>query len=262
MRRRGVYGEKKGWIVEFRQPLVRYLPAWIRPTVRRSFSRIAVPVLKRTVLARTSVTSLDGFTLTVPAGVFHPKLFFSSAVLGRAVAGRVTPGSRFADLGCGSGIIGLYAARAGARVTGLDLLPAAVNAAAKNYRDNFPGYSFRCVESDLFDALPPGEVFDCIAWNPPYYPKHALTPPDHAWNGGEGRASLRRCAATASSRLATGGALMIISTSDVNQEEVTGAFPGEIYSRRIVRTAHSWFETFFIYEFSLRDGAPAARAPV
>jgi methylase of polypeptide subunit release factors len=209
-----------------------------------------VPLLRRTILARATGASLDGFRLQVPEGVFHPKLFFSSTILGRVVAASVNPGSTFADLGCGSGIIGLYAARAGARVTGLDINPDAVAAAATNYRVNFPGRSFRCIHSDLFGGLSDGEIFDCIAWNPPFYSGSPGNMADHAWNGGESQAVLRRCAASA--RLSPGGTVLVISTSDVDQTGVVSAFPESSYFCRILRVEHSWFETFFVYEFTSR----------
>src|SRR5438046_1717236 len=47
---------------------------------------------------------------------------------------RVPPGSRLLDVGCGTGVVAVTAARAGARVTGLDLTPELLQAARENCR--------------------------------------------------------------------------------------------------------------------------------
>jgi release factor glutamine methyltransferase len=237
--------------MEFSRPLLHILPPGLRKPVRRTLSALAIPLLRRTILARTSVASVDGFTLRIPPGVFHPALFFSSTILGRAIVPLVVPGSRFADLGCGSGIIGLYAARGGASVTGLDINPEAVAATSANYAANFPGGSFQCVESDLFGALEEGERFDYIAWNPPFFPGTPRNFAEHAWKGGNIRTLLARCATGATAHLAPGGKVVILSSSDMNQEDILDFFPDGPFSRRMLRVVHSWLESFFVYEFSM-----------
>src|SRR5262245_51586685 len=74
-----------------------------------------------------------GLDIVVPGGVFPP---VDAESLGAAVVADVAPGERVLDLGTGSGIHGLLAARAGADVVAVDLNPAAVQAAAANARRN------------------------------------------------------------------------------------------------------------------------------
>src|SRR5262245_50005791 len=95
---------------------------------------------------------VEGFELRVLPSVFSPKYFGSSAVLGRFVGGLPLHGKSFLDLGCGSGIIGLCAARAGARVTAVDINPAAVQCTAENATR--AGFTIDARVSDLFAAVP------------------------------------------------------------------------------------------------------------
>ena len=73
-----------------------------------------------------------GFTLVVYPTVFHPKLFLTSEFFARFLAKANLEGKRVADVGTGSGILALAAARAGATVVALDINPKAVKAATDN----------------------------------------------------------------------------------------------------------------------------------
>src|SRR5256885_8863379 len=77
--------------------------------------------------AQASVTTqAEGFQLSVFPSVFHPRYFGSSSILAQFIGSLDLRGKSFLDLGCGSGIVGMCAARAGARVTAVDINPEAV----------------------------------------------------------------------------------------------------------------------------------------
>lgn len=111
-------------------------------------------------LLHTRTVSVDGLALRVPPGVIDPVLFRSGAWFARQLARRVTPGARLLDLGCGTGVVGLLARRAGATVVAVDIEPAAVQAAREN---GLPDVR----QGDLFAPVA-GERFDLVAFNPPY----------------------------------------------------------------------------------------------
>lgn len=81
-----------------------------------------------------------------------------------ATSGEVRPGQTFLDLGTGSGILGIAAAKLGLRGTGLDIDPVAIDNARENAVLNR-------VEAELelgvgsIDAIPADQRFDCILAN-------------------------------------------------------------------------------------------------
>ena len=122
-----------------------------------------------------------GLTLTVPTGVFHPGVFFSSGVLAREIERRRPHGMTVLDVGCGSGLLSLVAARAGAVVTAIDINAEAVNATMSNATAN--GLNIEVLQSDLFEALN-GRAFDLIVVNPPYFAKDPVDDAERAWFAG------------------------------------------------------------------------------
>ncbi len=74
---------------------------------------------------------------------------------------------RVLDLGCGVGIVGIYAARCGAIVTMTDFDSQAVAVAAANCQIN--GVTCTVVQSDGFSNIEPDRLFTQILSNPPYH---------------------------------------------------------------------------------------------
>src|SRR5207237_48765 len=100
---------------------------------------------------RESRFRVDGFDIRVLPTVFHPKYFGSSLIFGRFLESLTLKGKTFLDMGTGSGIIGLYAARAGALVTSLDINPEAVQCSAGNAAA--AGFRICACVSDLFSCV-------------------------------------------------------------------------------------------------------------
>jgi release factor glutamine methyltransferase len=79
----------------------------------------------------------------------------------------VHPGDVALDLGTGAGLVGIHMARLGARVLSVDANPQAVRLARENaIRNNI---RLEAIKADLVAAVR-SEVFDVIAFNPPYLP--------------------------------------------------------------------------------------------
>lgn len=124
---------------------------------------------------------------------------------------------RVLDLGTGSGCIAVTLAleHPGARVTAVDVSPAALELARRNAdRLGAAGIDFR--PGTWYDALPAGERYDLIVSNPPYVaagdphlaalrfePAGALT------DGGDGLACLRAVVDGAAARVTAGGWLLV-----------------------------------------------------
>ena len=94
----------------------------------------------------------------------------------------VDRGEEILEMGCGSGIVGIHCAAAGARATVVDINPAAVECAMENARRN--GLEISGIVSDLFSRIT--GTFDQIVFNPPYLPVDEKDPLALTWSGGKG----------------------------------------------------------------------------
>jgi len=106
----------------------------------------------------------------------------------KTIKGIVLPGNydlkekRFLELGCGTGLISVFAAKNGANVLSSDINPVAIENANLNAINN--KIHINTVISDLFEKIP-SEIFDFIIINPPYYPKTPKNHAEEAWFCGE-----------------------------------------------------------------------------
>lgn len=170
------------WGLPRHGPLTRLL----RGPVRRAVS----PWLQRR-LARASRAvqhwRLGRLRLRIDPGVFPPGPTLSSAVFVRWLLSNEGPGPwpgrRVLDLGCGSGVIGLALAQAGAQVIASDINPVAALNAAANARAN--GLALTVVVADLLAGIRTAAL-DCVLINPPYYARSPRSMPERAWFCGAG----------------------------------------------------------------------------
>src|SRR5258708_9655431 len=117
------------------------------------------------VLSRKSIRTVRaaGFRLTVRPTVFHPRFFVSSERFAEFIDGLDLTGKHVIDVGTGTGILALAAARAGAEsVVAADINPNAARNAAENARANGLGERVAGVCSNLLAALAPRPLFDVI----------------------------------------------------------------------------------------------------
>jgi len=111
------------------------------------------------------------FKLKIPSQVFNPTL--DSFLLAGHV--KIKSEDRVLDMGCGSGFVGIVAAKLGAgEVTASDINPHAVACARANARLNGVEKKFHAVQSDLFQKIPK-QKFDVIVFNPPFSSSYFLT---------------------------------------------------------------------------------------
>jgi len=204
----------------------------------RTLRRLSHPILMRFWLERgtrrISRFRADSLDMRVLPTVFHPKYFGSSLIFARFIESLDLQGARFLDMGTGSGIIGLYAARAGAEVTSVDINSAAVACAEQNAAS--AGLKMTVLQSDLFDRLS-DQRFDVIAWNPPFFPKNPIDLAQAAFYAGEGYATIRRFAVEARDHLIEGGRMYFIFSEDGGIANVQNIFREAGFSVRIVKSA-------------------------
>lgn len=159
---------------------------------------------------RTALERVDNLPLLILPQVFNPVLFRTGEMLARYVSGlALPPQTRILDLGCGSGVVSIFAAREGAQVVAVDINPEAVRCTRINALMHGLESSIEAREGDLFGPVR-GERFDLVLFNPPYFRGHAHARWEHAWRSED---VMERFAAELRSVLADHGqAILILST--------------------------------------------------
>lgn len=132
-------------------------------------------------LRKDRIYKWDGLKLNVSKGVFHPRFFYSSKFLSSFIKTLELRNKSFLEIGCGSGLVSLVAARQGASVTAIDISSKAVQDTNKNMDNN--NLLAHVLISDLFFNVEQ-QKFDMIVVNPPYYPSIASSEADYAWKCG------------------------------------------------------------------------------
>ena len=153
----------------------------LRKFFKQSVSFFLIPII-RWYLRKERQYQYKGILVNVLPGIFHPGLFPSTGFLLHHIENQNLKGKTLLELGCGTGLISVIAAKQGAVVTACDLNEKAVATGLQNA--NLNKVSVAVFQSDLFQSIP-AQAFDWIVINPPYYAKPAHNDEELAWNCGE-----------------------------------------------------------------------------
>lgn len=162
----------------------------------------------------------------------------------------VSKGQRVLEMGCGTGIIALHCAKAGGRVTAVDVSLDAVECAKKNSKLN--NIDLEIFQSDLFGSI--RGKFDVIIFNPPYLSSHdseKLAREDVLpLIGGEGGHEVSvRFLEQASEHLNPGGDILLLTSSE-SQDKVLEAASNR-FSVKIVAEERKFFELLAVYNLKI-----------
>ena len=202
---------------------------------------------------RTTRTRAARFALTVRPTVFHPKWFLSSEILAGFIGRLDLGGKRVADVGTGSGVLALAAARAGAAlVIAVDVNLEAARSAAENAKEN--GYADRVVAAcgDLLSAVSTDARFDVIVSNPPFFPGEPRDTADRAWHAGPGYRDIAPLFGQMRERLSPTGRVYVVLSSDADVAAIHGLIDGAGLARRTVVERRLLFESMLVYELTPR----------
>ncbi len=199
-------------------------------------------------VVRTRAARLD---LVVPPGVFHPKWFLSSEMLARYVSRMDLAGKRVVDVGTGSGILAIAAARAGARfVAAVDINPDAAAAAAANARAAGYGERVAPMCGDLLGAVSPTAVFDVALSNPPFFAGEPVDVADRAWHAGPAYRDIAPMFEQLAERIVPEGRVYVVLSTDADLATLTAMMERAGFGHRVVQERRLWFETLVIYELT------------
>ncbi len=146
--------------------------------------------------------------LVVPS-VFNPKLPRTGAFLASRLESHLATGTRVLDLGTGSGVCAVFAARIARQVLAVDINPAAVRCARINALLNDLGSRIEVREGDLFTPVL-GQRFDRVLFNPPFLRGLPRDDRDRAWRSED---VPERFAAQLAAHLRPGGYALVLLSS-------------------------------------------------
>ncbi len=180
-----------------RELVGKLLHRFVRRLHRR---RLEAPVLER----------IAGERLLVLPGVLHPGLMRSGEFFALALQREpLLDDAAVLDLGTGSGICAVVAARRASRVAAVDLNRAAVRCARMNVLLGGLEHKIEVLQGDLYAPVG-GRRFDVILFNPPFVRGHPRDEADLAWRSMD---VAERFAAGLDAHLEpSGSALLLLST--------------------------------------------------
>jgi release factor glutamine methyltransferase len=158
----------------------------------------------------------------------------------------VERGEKVLEMGCGSGIISMHMAKAGAVVTAADIDERAANATENSAMLN--GLDVRVVQSDLFSDI--RGRFDLIVFNPPYLRGDAQGQEDLCWAGGEDGVRLtERFLHEAEKHLEEDGRVLLLVSDDMDPSALEVALSD--WRTRTVASRTLFFEELEVLELTL-----------
>lgn len=149
------------------------------------------------------------------------------------------------DMGTGSGVLAVEAAKFADTVIGLDVSEAAVEYCKQHIMH--PKILF--FRSDLFEVLELGKIsrkFDLIIFNPPYLPRDGEG--NVALDGGrEGFEVIERFLRSAGKYLKAGGTILLLFSSLTKKQKVDLLIRKSGFRKTLVDVKKLPFETLYVY---------------
>jgi release factor glutamine methyltransferase len=216
-------------------------------------------ILSRRSIRRASVAGLD---LTVRPTVFDPRFFLTSTLFAEFVLDLDLRGKRVADIGTGSGILAIAAAKAGAaEVIAVDINPNAVASTNENAKSNHVDTVVKAMTGHLLSPVPASYRFDVILSNPPFFEGQPRDLADRAWYAGPKFQGIAALFEQASQRLAPDGRVYLALSSSCDLAAFTSMIESAGMTSRLLKQKWFVFESIILYELRHSTSAHARRSP-
>lgn len=215
--------------------------------LRNLIKKITHPFLKKGAeyyYKKPRSYSYNGITTTVHPDVFPPHLTLSTKILLDFISQIDLTKKTCLELGCGSGIISLYASQKGAKVTASD-----INTTALEYLRNASKSNelpVDCVHSNLFKNILEKQ-FDYIFINPPYYPKAPENVKQQAWFCGEDFEYFKSLFKQLPAYLSKGNTTYMILSEDCELEKIKSIALENAIAMELVYETKKMGEKNFIF---------------
>jgi release factor glutamine methyltransferase len=203
-------------------------------------------------LGKTVLEHVEGLPFLVLPDVFNPVLYRTGPLLVQALATLPRPASAAGhtaevhalDMGTGSGLGAVFAARMGYRVTAVDINPSAVRCARINALQHHLEERIEVRQGDLFEPVW-GERFDLVLFNPPFFRGHPRSPREAAWQSVD---VLERFAAGLPAALTPHGVGLIVLSTDGDCAALLRALASIPMHTEVVRQRHFGNEIVSVYQ--------------
>lgn len=200
---------------------------------------------------RLVLESVAGRPILVLPQVFNPKLHRTGEFLVDSLDERlIPPGSTVLDMGTGSGVGAVFAARWARQVVAVDINPEAVRCAHINVLLNQVEDRVEVRLGDLFEPVRL-QAFDVVLFNPPYYKG---TPRDDWERSWRGVGVVERFARELSRHLSPHGHALLDLSTDGDERSFVQLFRERDFTARVVAERHLVNETLRLYQLSRAQG--------
>lgn len=186
----------------------------------------------------------DNIKIKIHPDVFPPQLTFSTKILLGFIKELDLENKTLLELGCGSGIISLLAAKKKALVSASDINQTALDFLETNASKN--NLKLKTIYSDLFQNIE-NQTFDYIIINPPYYPKAAKNIKEQAWFCGENFEYFEKLFGQLPDYLADGTSCLMILSQDCDIEKIKAIALKKAMAFEVVLEKKNLVETNYIF---------------
>lgn len=159
------------------------------------------------------------------------------------VLDNMIPGNSVLEIGSGSGIISVYCAKLGRKVTACDVAQKARDCTEKNAIRNH--VDVEIIDSQLFGNI--SGKFETIIFNPPYLPTSDRYEESEQWDGGiDGFDIIRPFLRSAADHLEDNGSIYIILSSLTDISGLLSEFSNYVFKEKARQSF--FFETIYLYQ--------------
>lgn len=217
---------------------LRQFPARFLIKIHKIQQKYGFRIVK--VLGRTYVISKD---------VFNPRFFCTSKFMAKHI--NVKPEDKVLDVGTGSGILAITAAKVACKVVAIDINPKAVRCVRENVKRNKLENVISVLQGDLFSVLPPKSKFDVILFTPPYLEGKTRTVFDLAIYDPK-KSLVKRFFKEAKKYLKPNGYIQMLYSSIAEHEKVLEIVSDFDWECRVIGQKRGLLETIFIYRLTMK----------
>ena len=221
-----------------------FLKYKIRPYIKR----ILQPVLSRFqnwYLSKPRWYNYQGVQVKILPSVFHPGYLLSTKILLKYLLQFDLFDKKVLELGAGSGMISLFAARRGAVVTASDINPLAIESIQTSLEKNKLNGSL--LLSDLFQNIPI-QIFDFVLINPPYYPKAPQNYQEMAFFCGANFEYFKKLFQQMGDYMNEHSKVLMILSEDCDIDKITAIASNHHFELNVVHKTKTLGELNFIFE--------------